>query len=104
DRAVRRAGTLVMLAAVLTEPGRIELQEMPVPEPQPGAIVVRIKTALTDGTDLKAYRRGHPRMPMPTRFGHEFSGDVAAIGKGVIDFAVGEAIMSVHTAPCGTCF
>ncbi len=43
-------------------------------------------------------------MPMPTRFGHEFSGDVAAVGEGVTAFAPGDAIMSVHTAPCGECF
>ncbi len=60
--------------------------------------------ALTDGTDLKTYRRGHPKMPMPTRFGHEFSGDVAAVGDGVSAFAPGDAVMCVHTAPCGECF
>ena len=72
--------------------------------PAPGAIHVRVRAALTDGTDLKAYRRGHPQMPMPTRFGHEFSGDVIAVGEGVTAFAPGNAVMCVHTAPCGACF
>ena len=72
--------------------------------PPPGGIVVRVRAALTDGTDLKTYRRGHPKMPMPTRFGHEFSGDVAAVGDGVSAFAPGDAVMCVHTAPCGKCF
>ena len=36
-------------------------------------------------------------MPMPTRFGHEFSGDVAAVGDGVTAFAPGDAVMCVHT-------
>lgn len=72
--------------------------------PAPGAIHVRVRAALTDGTDLKAYRRGHPQMPMPTRFGHEFSGDVVAVGEGVTAFAPGNAVMCVHTAPCGACF
>jgi L-iditol 2-dehydrogenase len=62
---------------------------------------VRVRTALTDGTDFKAFRRGHPRMPMPTRFGHEFSGDVAASDS---NFAQGDAVMCVHTAPCGKCY
>lgn len=69
-----------------------------------GGIVVRIRAALTDGTDLKTYRRGHPKMPMPTRFGHEFCGDVAVVGDGVTAFSAGEAVMCVHTAPCGACF
>ena len=93
-----------MRAAILVAPGQVELQDVARPRPGPGAIVVRVRAALTDGTDLKAYRRGHPQMPMPTRFGHEFSGDVVAVGDGVTSFAVGDAIMSVHSAPCGSCY
>jgi len=78
------------------------------PVPAPGGIVVRVRAALTDGTDLKAYRRGHPQMPMPSRFGHEFSGDVAAVGttdaRAPHGFAVGDPVMCVHSAPCGACY
>jgi L-iditol 2-dehydrogenase len=90
-----------MRAAVLLRPGAIELQDLPVPEAPPGGLVVRVRTALTDGTDFKAFRRGHPRMPMPTPFGHEFSGEVAASDS---SFAIGDAVMCVHTAPCGECY
>ncbi len=90
--------------AVLVESRKIELQEDAEREPSAGAIRVRIRAALTDGTDLKAYRRGHPQMPMPTRFGHEFSGDVVAVGEGVHVFSRGDAVMCVHTAPCGVCY
>jgi L-iditol 2-dehydrogenase len=90
--------------ATLVAPRRIEVREEAVPVPQPGGIVVRVRAALSDGTDLKTYRRGHPKMPMPTRFGHEFSGDVAAAAEGVTGFARGDAVMCVHTAPCGVCF
>ncbi len=93
-----------MIAGYLIAPATIELRDEPVPEPGPGEVIVRVRAALTDGTDLKAYRRGHPQMPMPTRFGHEFSGDIAAVGVGVTAFAPGDAIMSVHSAPCGTCW
>lgn len=93
-----------MRSAILVEPKRIELRSVPMPQPNPGAIVVRVRAALTDGTDLKAYRRGHPQMPMPTPFGHEFSGDVAAIGDGVTKFSVGDPVMSVHSAPCTSCY
>ncbi len=89
---------------MLVAPRHIELREEPMPAAQPGGVVVRVRAALTDGTDLKTYRRGHPKMPMPTRFGHEFSGDVAAVGEGVTEFAPGDPIMCVHTAPCGRCF
>jgi L-iditol 2-dehydrogenase len=92
-----------MRAAVLLRPGKIELQDVPLPVPAPGGIVVKVRAALTDGTDFKAFRRGHPRMPMPTPFGHEFSGDVAAAAPNV-KFSPGDAVMCVHTGPCGSCY
>jgi L-iditol 2-dehydrogenase len=89
---------------MLVAPGRIDLRDEAPPAAPPGGMVVRVRAALSDGTDLKTYRRGHPKMPLPTRFGHEFSGDVAAVGDGVTSFAAGDAVMCVHTAPCGACF
>ena len=93
-----------MRSAILVEPKRVELREVQIPKAPPGGLLVRVRAALTDGTDLKAYRRGHPQMPMPTPFGHEFSGDVAAIGENVTKFSIGDAVMCVHSAPCGQCF
>jgi L-iditol 2-dehydrogenase len=90
--------------AVLVAPRTIEVREESVYQPADGAILVRVRAALTDGTDLKTYRRGHPLMPMPTRFGHEFSGDVAAVGGGVTEWAPGDAVACVHSGPCGRCF
>ena len=92
-----------MLASVLIEPGRIELREIDPPEISDGEILIQIKAALTCGTDLKAFRRGHPLMPMPTVFGHEFAGEVAEVGKDVAGFSPGDSVMAVHTAPCGAC-
>jgi L-iditol 2-dehydrogenase len=92
-----------LLANILVEPGRIELREIKTPKPSGGEILVRIKAALTCGTDLKAFRRGHPVIPMPGVFGHEFSGIVEAAGKGVRRFRQGDGIMAVHSAPCLEC-
>ncbi|HLX26240.1 MAG TPA: alcohol dehydrogenase catalytic domain-containing protein, partial [Candidatus Cybelea sp.] len=89
---------------MLVAPRQIELREEPTPPAPSGGMVVRIRAALTDGTDLKTYRRGHPKMPMPTRFGHEFCGDVIAVAEGVEAFAAGDPVMCVHTAPCGECY
>ena len=72
---------------------------MKVPEPSRGEILVKIKVALTCGTDLKAFSRGHHVIPMPGVFGHEFSGIIAAAGKGVKKFRKGNEIMAVHSAP-----
>ena len=93
-----------MQAAILEAPGRLVIRDVPVPQPGPGAVVIRVRAATTCGTDLKAYTRGHPKMPMPTRFGHEYAGEIVALGAGVTGWAVGDAVMGVQTAPCGACY
>ncbi len=92
-----------MPALILDAPGKITLRQMPIPEPGPGELLVRVMAATTCGTDLKAFQRGHPQIPMPGPFGHEYSGEVCAAGEGA-PFSVGQAIMGVHSAPCQTCF
>ena len=92
-----------MKANILVSPRKIEIRELKVPEPSRGEILVKIKAALTCGTDLKAFSRGHHVIPMPGVFGHEFSGIIAATGKGVKKFRKGNEIMAVHSAPCLKC-
>ncbi len=92
-----------MKAVYLMRPEAVEIKEVPTPKPSSGEVLVRIRAALTCGTDLKAFLRGHPMIPMPGLFGHEFSGVIEEAGKGVKRFKPGDEIMSVHTAPCRTC-
>jgi L-iditol 2-dehydrogenase len=78
-------------------PGDLRVEEVPRPEPQAdGDVLVQVEVALTDGTDLKAYRRGHPVLlgPPPSPFGHEFCG---------VDTANGRRVVAANSAPCGTC-
>lgn len=93
-----------MKASLLLKPGKIApYEEVPTPSPGRGEMLVRVKAALTCGTDLKAFTRGHPMIPMPGPFGHEFSGVVEEVGKGVRKFRKGDPVMSVHSAPCLRC-
>ncbi|TAL23328.1 MAG: hypothetical protein EPN94_09615 [Nitrospirae bacterium] len=92
-----------MKANILVKPGQIELQEIKIPKQSRNELLIKIKAALTCGTDLKAFVRGHPVIPMPGVFGHEFSGIVEAIGKGVRGFKKGDPVMAVHSAPCLKC-
>jgi len=87
----------------LNSPGILEIRDMPTPSPAEGEILLRIKAALTCGTDLKSFVRGHPMVPMPGMFGHEFAGIIETTGKGVRKFKPGDEVMSVHTAPCRKC-
>lgn len=93
-----------MRAVMLLGPGRLDFQDIPIPQPEADEIVLKIGTALTCGTDLKALRRGHPKWPPPVRFGHEFAGTVAACGSQVDSVREGDAVMLAPTGPCGSCF
>ncbi len=93
-----------MQAVLLLGPGRLSYQDIPIPQPAEEEIVLKIGAALTCGTDLKAFLRGHPKWPMPTRFGHEYAGTVIARGAKVTTVHEGDEVMLAPTGPCGTCF
>jgi L-iditol 2-dehydrogenase len=94
-----------MRAQVFHGPGDLRFEEIPVPTPRPGEIVLKIEAALTCGTDVKTLRRGHPRMipHTPTVFGHEFAGTVTAVGTGVRRPREGDRVVAANSAPCGEC-
>jgi L-iditol 2-dehydrogenase len=77
-------------------PGDLRVEDVPRPDPGPGDVLVQVEVALTDGTDAKAYRRGHPLLlgELPSPFGHEFCG---------IDVASGRRVVAANSAPCGAC-
>jgi L-iditol 2-dehydrogenase len=81
-------------AARLYAPGDLRVEDVPKPEPGPGEVLIQIEVALTDGTDLKTFRRGHPLLARtsPAPFGHEFCG--------LVD---GRRVVAANSAPCGTC-
>jgi L-iditol 2-dehydrogenase len=95
-----------MKAAVLHGREDIRIERVPVPEALPGELVVSVGAALTCGTDLKVFRRGyHARMIVPPAlFGHELAGTVVQTGEGVEDFAPGDRVVALNSAPCGHCF
>jgi L-iditol 2-dehydrogenase len=81
-------------AALLYAPRDLRVEEVPRPEPGSGDVLVQVEVALTDGTDHKTYRRGHPLLAResPARFGHEFCG--------IVD---GRRVVAANSAPCGEC-
>ena len=87
-------------------PGDVRLAEVPIPEPGPGEVLVKIDVALVCGTDVKTFRRGHPMLLdlAPAPFGHEYAGTVVEIGHGVTHFRPGDRVTSANSAPCGHCY
>lgn len=86
--------------------GDIRYEDVEIKEPKSGEVLVKVEAALTCGTDLKTFRRGHPVLikSIPSGFGHEFSGVVAKVGARVKDFKVGDRVVAANSAPCGKCF
>jgi L-iditol 2-dehydrogenase len=95
-----------MQAAVLYGKEDVRLESVPVPPVGSGELLIRVRTALTCGTDVKVFRRGyHAKMIIPPAlFGHEMAGDIVAIGEGITKFHVGQRIVAANSAPCDRCF
>jgi L-iditol 2-dehydrogenase len=84
-----------MRAAVLVEQGRIEMQERPVPIPQPGDVLVRVGVVGVCGSDAHYYREGRIGefvVESPLILGHEAGGVIAAVGPGVPDERIGQRV------------
>ncbi len=96
--------TATMRGVYFLEPGKLEMREVPIPEPAAGEVVIKVESATTCGTDLKAFRRGHKLFKPPMPFGHEYAGYISAIGQGVTKFKVGDAVMGINSAPCNECY
>lgn len=90
-----------------------EIQEFPVPDPEPGAILVRITMATICGSDLHMWRGDLDLAaigaPLPAILGHEMTGRVAKLGKGVTTdsagqpLAEGDRVVYRYFIPCGHC-
>jgi threonine 3-dehydrogenase len=99
------ANTMQAVVKAEAAPG-IELREVPVPTPGPGEVLVRVQAASVCGTDLHIYEwdpwakgRIHP----PLIPGHEFSGAVAAVGRGVTTVREGDLVSAEMHVACGKC-
>jgi len=98
-------------AAVLTEfSAPLEIRELPVPEPEPRALVVKVRAASICGTDVHFWHgHGNSSWRLPVVLGHEIVGEIAAIGEGAeVDslgrpLAAGDRVIWTH-GPCGHCY
>ena len=105
-------------AAVMVGPGQIEIEEFPLPDPEPGAVVMRVSLSGICGTDKHTFRgevsqyagTEHARqISYPLICGHENVGIVASVGGSVLDSAgrpvrVGDRIVPGANIACGRCY
>jgi len=95
-----------MKAAMYYGPGNMKYEETDIPEICAGDILVKVNVALTCGTDLKTFKRGHPVVvqKLPMILGHEFAGVVERVGEKVKQFKQGMRVVAANSAPCNECF
>ncbi len=93
-----------MLQQVMTEPGKIEFHEIPVPKPLSGQVLVKIMKIGICGSDIHVYHGKHPFTKYPVTQGHEVSGQIEELGEGVKQFKVGEKVTIEPQVVCGNCY
>jgi (R,R)-butanediol dehydrogenase/meso-butanediol dehydrogenase/diacetyl reductase len=101
-----------MKAAVLRAPRRMELEELPVPEPGSGWVRLANRASGICGSDMHIYTGNHPWLaagsPMAKYvlghvYGHEIAGVVDAVGEGVTEVSVGDRVALDAIVPCLKC-
>jgi len=92
-----------MLAAVLHDFNDLVLEEVPTPEPGDGEVLVRIRSCGFCATDYKAIKGIRRNVTFPLIPGHEPSGVVAAVGRGVRHFKEGDEVICQPSGYCGVC-
>lgn len=93
------------LVKAKAEPG-IWMERVPVPEPGPNDVLIRVRKSAICGTDVHIYnwdKWAQATIPVPMVVGHEFSGEIAEIGSAVTKYKVGQRVSGEGHIVCGTC-
>ena len=93
-----------MIAAILKEPEHLDIEEVEIPVPGNGEILLKVEACAICGTDVKTYRHGHKNIVFPRITGHEVTGTVAKTGKNVKSVAEGTRVAVAPAIPCGACY
>lgn len=98
-------GSSVGYKVVYNAPLDIQLKEMTdIPEIKSGEVLVKVEACAICGSDIKSYKNGNPRMRSSTVIGHEFCGEIVAVGAGVSDYRAGQRVTMATTMGCGECY
>lgn len=92
-----------MQALVYEGKGKMVLRNVPKPRPAAGEVLLKVKSVGICGTDLHIYNGGMPSVKPKTIIGHEFSGQVVALGKGVTTLKRGDRVVAEHVVTCSRC-
>lgn len=92
-----------MLQQVMTEPGKIEFREIPIPEIKDDEVLIKMTNIGICGSDIHVFHGEHPFTSYPVTQGHEVSGEIISVGKDVADFKPGQKVTIQPQVTCGKC-
>lgn len=95
-------GTSRMRAAVFRGAGDIRVEAVPVPTPGPRDVIVAVAACGICGSDLHAYEHGR-YVRLGQIMGHEFAGELVAVGAAVEGLGVGDRVSVLPYVACGRC-
>lgn len=94
----------IMKALIYHGPGDLRMENRPIPKPGHREVLMKVKAVSICGSDLGAYKTISERFIPPLILGHEFSGDVFAVGEGVTKVKVGQRGSAHPILYCGKCY
>ncbi len=94
---------MTMKQQVMTKPGEIKFQEVPIPEPMLNEVLIRVMRIGICGSDIHVNHGEHPFTKYPITQGHEISGEVVSFGANVTDFHEGQKVTIQPQVFCGKC-
>ena len=80
----------------------LHIETLDLEGPRAGEVLVKVRAAGLCHSDLSTIEGARPR-PLPTVIGHEGAGEIAAVGAGVTDLAVGDHVVFIFAPSCGAC-
>lgn len=83
--------------------GHLVYQEVPTPQLRPGYVLVKVHACGVGYRDIIERRGDMPLLRPPIIQGHEFAGEVVAVGEGVARWSVGDRVLNLYVASCGHC-
>jgi 2-desacetyl-2-hydroxyethyl bacteriochlorophyllide A dehydrogenase len=89
--------------AFIPSPGKIEFRSMPIRDPGPDEVLIKVKTAAICGSDLHLFKGKHPSVSLPSAVGHELAGEIVKLGKDVSEFSEGDRVTVEPVINCGKC-